>query len=263
MKSVTFLFPGGRPKALAMSYDDGVKEDRRLVEIFNAYGIKGTFHLNAGFLGRETHLEAAEVKSLYAGHEISCHSWSHPFLERSPAISVLKEVLEDRKALETLAGRPVRGMSYPMGTYNPEVMRILGSAGIAYSRTIRATGKFGLPEDWLEWHPTCHHRDNLPEIGEAFRKTHHSFALLSVWGHSYEFARNNNWELIESFCESMTKNDSVWYATCIEIYNYVTALRRLEFSADGELVYNPSVLPVCLRVDGEPVRIGSGELKEL
>ena len=29
----TLLFPGGKCKALTLSYDDGVRQDRRLVEI--------------------------------------------------------------------------------------------------------------------------------------------------------------------------------------------------------------------------------------
>ena len=41
-------FPGGKAKALTMSYDDGKVQDRRLIDIFNKYGIKGTFNLNYG-----------------------------------------------------------------------------------------------------------------------------------------------------------------------------------------------------------------------
>ena len=38
----TFLrFPGGNPKAVTFSYDDGVSQDKRLAEIFNKYGTLG------------------------------------------------------------------------------------------------------------------------------------------------------------------------------------------------------------------------------
>lgn len=46
-----YLFPGGKAKALTMSYDDGKVQDRRLIDIFNKYGIKGTFNLNYGQVG--------------------------------------------------------------------------------------------------------------------------------------------------------------------------------------------------------------------
>ena len=49
-------FPGGKRKALTMSFDDGRDSDRRAVEILNKYGIKGTFHLNAGKLDRPKYL---------------------------------------------------------------------------------------------------------------------------------------------------------------------------------------------------------------
>ena len=41
------LLKDGKINALTMSYDDGVLEgDRHLIEIFNKYGVKGTFNLN-------------------------------------------------------------------------------------------------------------------------------------------------------------------------------------------------------------------------
>ncbi len=48
MNKVYCCYPGGKHKALTMSYDDGRTQDRRLVDIFNQNGIKGTFHLNSG-----------------------------------------------------------------------------------------------------------------------------------------------------------------------------------------------------------------------
>ena len=47
----TLLFPGGRNKVFTLSYDDGVTQDRRLVEIFNKYSVKCTFNLGCGNLG--------------------------------------------------------------------------------------------------------------------------------------------------------------------------------------------------------------------
>ena len=44
-------FPEGREKALTFSYDDGVLADRKLIEIFDRYGLKGTFNLNNELFG--------------------------------------------------------------------------------------------------------------------------------------------------------------------------------------------------------------------
>ena len=45
------LFPEGKQSAFTLSYDDGQIYDRKLVEMFNRYGLKGTFHLNSGTIG--------------------------------------------------------------------------------------------------------------------------------------------------------------------------------------------------------------------
>jgi hypothetical protein len=98
---------------------------------------------------------------------------------------------------------------------------------------------------------------------EAFRKSGAAPALFYVWGHSYEFPRDNNWELIESFCAAVSGDENIWFATNIEIYDCITALRRLEFSADSSTVKNPSAMTLWLRVCGEIVPVGPGEMRTL
>ncbi len=257
------LYAGGKLKALTMSYDDGVIEDRRLVEIFNRHGIKGTFHLNSGLSeGSERKIPAAEFASVYAGHEISCHSSHHPYLERIAAGSVVEEVLSDRRALEAVTGCPVTGMSYPFGTWNPQVIELLRACGIVYSRTTASHGSFRLPEDFLAWHPTCHHAHNALAKLEEFKANNRHLSLLYVWGHSYEFEFNkpdNNWGIIENFCAAAAGLSDVWYATNIEIYRYITAIRSVVTGVDGRLLYNPSAIPVWFDAEGTVVEVKAGE----
>ena len=119
----------------------------------------------------------------------------------------------------------MRGRSYPHGAYDDTVCEILRSTGIVYSRTVKATQGFMWPENFLAWHPTCHHRDSLDRAAFIMRE-HRVGALFYVWGHGYEFDRDNNWELLETLCRTMTedageewyqKTDCVWMATNIEI----------------------------------------------
>ena len=265
MEKIRFdCWKDGKKRALTMSYDDGVLQDRRLVEIFNKYGIKGSFHLNGGLLDRESTVSAAEIATLYAGHEVSAHSLTHPFLERVSAAEVVHEMLEDRRVLEGACGYPVRGMSYPMGTYNDAVVQMLPTLGIRYARTVKATGKFVVPNDFLLWHPTAHHNDErLFELLEKFQKNTYPMPLFYLWGHSYEFDRNDNWDRIEKFCEQAAGMEDTWYATNIEIYDYVMALRALEFSADRSMVYNPTATDVWVRCNHENVKIPAGKLTRL
>jgi hypothetical protein len=254
------LFPGGVSKAMTLSYDDGREHDRQLVEIMNRYGIKGSFHLNSGFLGKDRYVTADEVSNLYKGHEVSAHTSTHPFLEIIPREGVVMQLLEDRKQLEKLVGYPIRGMSYPYGTYNDNVLAMLPGLGIEYSRTTRSHGTFELPTKWTEWHPTCHHRDML-KLGKDFldkKASNSSMQLLYVWGHSYEFNDNNNWEDIEHFCDLMGNRQDIWYATNIEIVDYIRALKELRFTVSQTSVYNPSAIDVWISVHGEPSKVSAG-----
>lgn len=252
------LYPGGKTRALTMSYDDGRDHDRRLVEIFNRNGIKGTFHLNSSRLGLDHYVTAEEVATLYAGHEVSVHTLTHPFLELTTTEELVWEVMEDRRNLEALVGYPVRGMSYPYGTWNQKVVDQLRALGIVYSRTTQPTNNFITPDNFLTWHPTCKHTGGIMTKLEAFRTCRWPGSLFYVWGHSFEFANDNNWDLIEEFCAAAGGDEDTWYATNIEIYDYVMAQRALTLSADRTMAYNPSAVSVWLSVDKTPVECKPG-----
>lgn len=266
MRRIYTCFPGGKYKAVTLSYDDGKTADRRLVRMFNEAGIKASFHLNSSFLGetcghRFPYVEPDEVSALYRGHEIASHTCTHPTLTRIPPESRIREILADRSSLEQYAGYPVRGFSYPNGVYDKELSGLLSACGVAYARTTRDTGRFDLPEDFLVWNPTCHHNNQLLSRTREFLEKDYDqrLMLLYVWGHSYEFERDDNWELIEEFCREAGRRDNVWYATGIEIYDYLQAARNLIYFADGRGVYNPGSKSVWLRVDQEIVEVPGGQ----
>lgn len=258
-------YPGFRRKALTLSYDDGTVHDVRLVEILNRYGIKATFNLNSiHFTQRRPQKTRAmtreEAAALFAGsgHEIAVHSFSHPFLEQLPRGNAAWELMQDRKTLEEMFGCIVRGMAYPMGTYNNEVVEAARLCGICYARTCKATHGFDLPEDWLRLHPTCRHNDPaLMELCSRFLTLHEDRPwdprpkLFYLWGHSYEFSDDDNWELIEEFCARMADNPDIWYATNGEIYAYMEAARQIVSSVDGQLLYNPTARTLYLEISGE------------
>lgn len=261
MPKVVMTFPEGKHKVLTMSYDDGRAADRKLVEIFNRYGMKGTFHINSGLMGTGDRIPFEEAAQLYQGHEISAHTLTHPTIARSPKEQLVQEIMEDRKNLEKIAGSTVRGLSYPNGSYNQLIKDILPYLGIEYARTVVSSGNFAMPDDFLEWNPTCHHNRDLLEYAEEFAnlyKTQYLY-MMYVWGHSYEFDDNQNWSLMEEFCEFISNRSEIWYATNMEIVDYVHAFRNLKFSADSQFVYNPSAISLWLSVDNEIVEVKGGE----
>ncbi len=271
------LFPGGCSKAVTLSYDDGVGQDVRLMDILRSHDMKATFNLNGGWMGdggvRDDGIEvrrrtAEEISEQYLGFEVAVHGYTHPFLNLMPADMMAGEIARDRAALEAQTGYPVRGMAYPYGAYNEEVISQLRAMGIVYSRTTMSTNDFGLPKDFLAWHPTCHHKAaNLDELCERFLtdKSFQPHKVFYLWGHSYEFDVDGNWEIIERFCDRMAHQEDVWYAANIEIYDYIEASKRLVSSVDGTLLYNPSAVDVWVtknktwRYPGEKICIPAGK----
>lgn len=245
-EEIGLLFPEGKNKALTFSYDDAQVYDRRLVDIFDRYGMKATFHLNSGTLDQEAFITGQEVGELYANHEVACHAVTHPFFNELSNGQIMREILEDRRALEKHADRIVRGFSYPFGEYNDRLIETAKDLGIVYARTVEDRMNFNLPSDFMYWHPTCHHNRVTDGMIEDFLNPpeYRNLALFYIWGHSYEFERENNWEHIYHICEKLQGREDVWYATNMEIYEYVTAMRSLVMSADGRILYNPTAVAV-------------------
>lgn len=266
-------FPEGKPKALAFSYDDGVEADKRLMQIFNEHGLKGTFNLNSKLFGEECkcwHGKMGEEETYKAfansPHEVALHGARHIFLNKVPLPEAVNEIVQNRLYLEDKFGRIVRGMAYPYNAYNEKIISVLPALGVDYARTTESTRSFAIPENWLKLNPTCHHADEqLPALAEKFVKDSHLSApkhrepwLFLVWGHSFEFEENGNWEIIENFAKSVSGKADIWYATCGEVYEYITAYDSLIYSLDGERVKNPSALPVWVEIRGKVYKIDGG-----
>lgn len=121
MKIFHMLFPGGLDRALTLSYDDGVNQDRRLAELCRTHGVKCTFNLNSGILGRVETATAPggdpldiscvmpeELQTVYLGHEIAGHGLWHSSLPDIGTPGAMYEVITDRAELEKLSGRAVQ-----------------------------------------------------------------------------------------------------------------------------------------------------------
>ena len=264
--------PEGRAKALTFSYDDGVSADRRLIELFNKYGLKATFNLNSLLFDcKEWHgrMDEEQTWSTYADqpHEIALHGARHIFLDKVPLAEAVNEIVQNRVYLENKFGRIVRGLAYAYNGYNQDVIEVLPALGVAYARTTEDSFLFSVPEHFYLWHPTCHHRiPQFKALTDSFLKCspldetkHREPKLFFVWGHSYEFDEDDNWQEMEEAARKLGGRQEIWYATNIEIYEYVTAYRKLIFSMDGEAVYNSSAIPVWIEIRGRTYKVESAK----
>ena len=275
-------FPEGKAKAVTFSYDDGTREDIRLAETLDRYGMKGTFNINSGMMspvngaGRMS-AEEIERHLLAKGHEVAVHGLMHRAPGAQRPIDGIRDVLDDRLGLEKAFGRIIRGMAYPdsgirnmqNGASYENIRQYLQDLDIAYARTLGGDNDlFHLPADWYAWMPTAHHEnpqvlewaDKFVEMDPGPMYSANRFPrLFYLWGHSVEFERNGNWDRLDAICEKLAGHDDIWYATNGEICDYVKAYDSLVCSADGSRVYNPTLLTVWFDVDGTLYRVGSGE----
>ena len=280
MMKYNFLrFPEGKTKSVTLSYDDGCKDDIRFVETINQYGLKCTFNLVGKKIEKELPLSKAFIQKnfLSKGHEIAIHGYNHRAQNKIRSIEGIRDIIDCRIALENAFSIIVRGMAFPDNAVNrfkepdayKKIKAYLGDLEIAYVRSAAGDNdKFNLPEDWHNWIPTAHH-DN-PQIMEYIEKfldlnvseqyiASRTPRLFYMWGHSFEFENKQNWDHLEKICQKLGGKDDVWYATNIEIYDYVQAYNSLRYSADGTIVYNPTLFDIWFDVDGTLYRIQSGE----
>ena len=224
----------GKKKAVTFSFDDGVLQDIRLIEIFNKYGLKGTFNLNSGLQGlggeferngkmvRHDRVLVNKIKEVYAGHEVAVHTIVHPTLTTLDEATIIYQVEEDRKQLSKLCGYEVIGMAYPNGPNDDRVAKIIAdNTPIRYARTIAATRSFAVQkENLLRYNPTVYFIDPcFEEIVDKFLASEsEEDQLLYIWGHAYEMdAEFISWEKMEDICKKLSGRADIFYGTNKEV----------------------------------------------
>ena len=282
MKYTFMRYPEGKTKAVTFSYDDGAKADERFANTLNRYGLKCTFNLIGSRVEKNKDMDNDFIRRevLAKGHEIANHGYLHKAQDSVTELEGLRDLIDSRLSLEREFGIIVRGMAYPDREINrkkqpqryADIKQRLREADIVYSRSLNNDNDdFMLPDDWYEWMPTAKH--TTPKIFEYIDKflsldvdsmyeASRFPRLFYIWGHAFEFDRDNNWELLDEIGEKLGGHDDIWYATNMEIYEYVEAYRSLVFSADRSIVYNPTLMTVWFSFDGKLYSIASGETKK-
>ena len=228
----------GKNKALTFSYDDGVTQDIRLIELFNKYGLKATFNLNSELLGLDgalvrndvniTHIKnkPQDVKHIDERHEVAVHTLTHPNLTCIDDDSeILRQVEQDRLNLSELAGYEVLGMAYPCGgvNCNDRVANIIkDNTPIKYARTVDVTHSFTPYTDNYQYKGTLYHHENWDDLfsfGQKFLDLKaETPQFFYIWGHAYEFdIYPERWKKFEEFCEMMSGRSDIFYGTNLEV----------------------------------------------
>lgn len=212
-------------KAVTFSFDDGVSQDIRFIEILNRYGLKATFNINTG-LGEPqynfeldgvviSHLDLETMSKLYDGHEVAVHSFTHPDLTQCTKKEVFEQLEKDVQIIESIFKIKPIGMAYPYGTYNDLVVSVVDELGLKYARTIEDNYDTSFQKDLLRFKPTAHFNDpKIHDLIENFLASNSNQPqILYIWGHSYECDTHDLWAHFESICAKLANHPNVFYGS--------------------------------------------------
>lgn len=236
------LFPQGKRKAFNVTYDDGVLQDVRFVNLLNQNGLKGTFNLNSALLENEfewTHesgfvvkrLNAETAVSLYAGHEIASHTLTHPYMFCLTKEEILYELYQDKANLEKLFSKEIKGFAVPFDFYSELIESCVKECGFAYARISEENYSFNPQNDFYHWRATVFHcHAGLEDLAHRFVETDAELAVFQIVGHTYDLDVEDKWDLMEDIFEMISKQKEILPMTTIELIDYLKAMDKAEIT---------------------------------
>ncbi len=234
-------------KYFAWSFDDGLEQDKKIIEILKEYGLGATFHLNSGLFGGKTYegrignlgmaekpaasfdpaakhllpwvphfrIPEDELTQVYEGFEIASHTCHHVNLARCTEDERRAEIGGDVKALSEKFGQPVTGFAYPYGVGAKQSREALKAAGVQYARLATSKPGYRFPEDPLAmplscWHISPKTFERLDAFFDMDAGNEDAFFLLFAHGYEFDFGTGeSNWDKFRRICETVASRDDV------------------------------------------------------
>jgi len=206
---------------IVQCWDDGVTTDIQVVNILRRHGAKATFNLNAGlhetkrkfswvFKNTEVwKLGWNEMRSVYEGFTIANHSLTHPHLTKISMNDARENIIVGRDKLQQFFQQPILGFSYPFGSYDRNVMKLVADAGHIYARTTQYAENPLPVEDPMAFHSCCHFLD--PDFWVKFEKARLG-GVFYFWGHSYELISEAMFNEFEKMIVRINSQQDVCWA---------------------------------------------------
>ncbi len=264
------LYPNGKSKAFSVSYDDGILQDVRFVNLLNKYGIKGTFNLNSHLMETEfewTHESGLVIKRLskdiashlYNGHEIASHTLTHPFMNNLTKEEIIHELKTDKLNLEKIFGKKVRGFAVPFDFYSEQIEECVKKCGFEYARISEETNSYTPETDFYKLKAGIFHLDsNLDSYIDSFITTEEELAFCQIAGHSYDLDTENMWDKIEDIFKRVRADNNILPMTTIEFVDYIKAMNLAEITEN--YIKNNSDISLWFSIDCKVYEINQNEV---
>ena len=243
----TLYVRDGTPKKyITIRMDDGITQDARMMEIMRKYGVDCcTFYISSGRFGKSitvypdrpdvTHIcftRKEIVAGVYDGFDIQSHTQNHPPLKGCTDNVVTSEVKNDAVALKRIFGYQPVGVAWPGGDgdiTDHTIDVVMETTNIRYGscttrNTYKGIKKFGLPQYFMRWYPTCSVSDSDAQslLEEFIAADCTEDMLYFVWGHGFELDRFDSWDkfelMIKTIAEAAAADEDIILVTNSEFY---------------------------------------------
>ncbi|MBP5766446.1 MAG: polysaccharide deacetylase family protein, partial [Clostridia bacterium] len=233
-------------KYFTMSFDDGITQDARIIEICKKYNMPCTFNINTGLYGvswtwvgeylndptlQHVRFTRAQMESgIYDGFDVEVHTLTHPDLASyTSAAAIINEVKGDYNNILQLTGVAPVGMAYPGGaeanTNEFVIKTILDNTNVRFARMgVNHTQPtaFKLPDYWMKWYPqaSCGNISFAKSLAKRFIQATPTDRdmLYYFWGHGFELDYNNSWDQFEELVKMISEADDIVCVTNREFY---------------------------------------------
>ena len=122
-------YKDGKECAVSLTFDDSMKEHYTIVAPeLEKRGFRGTFWMVGSWMPTDpqadtTHFTWAEAKEMSdRGHEMSNHTWSHPYLTMLSDEELLNEIKKNDEAILANIGKPSTTFCFPYNAFNEKVI---------------------------------------------------------------------------------------------------------------------------------------------
>jgi peptidoglycan/xylan/chitin deacetylase (PgdA/CDA1 family) len=219
--------------ACTTSWDDGHPLDQRLAELLSKYGLSGTFYIP--FANSREVMNPEEIRQLGDKFEIGAHTVNHTVLTEVPPETAETEIVESKKRLEDLLGRPCEAFCFPKGQFRQRHVNMVRRAGFRCARTVELLStrfpkrQEGLdlipttiqatPHPWTAYARNCSKRLAIRNMANfalharsrdwsgiassMLRVVAERGGVFHLWGHSWEIEQQQQWAQLESVLREM------------------------------------------------------------